>query len=105
MRQQLHRINGFLADQAIHLSLTNDKLTALGLRMASKRYSYWPEHGRSRAGAKVLNFSQVSLRRIFAHLSHDTLLDATNSVNTTLAGMFVPMVSASPVGQAQLARA
>ena len=39
MRQQLHRINGFLADQAIHLSLTNDKLTALGLRMASKRYS------------------------------------------------------------------
>jgi len=35
-------------------------------------------------------------------LSHDTLLDATNSVNTTLAGMFVPMVSASPVCQVQL---
>ena len=66
MRQQLHRINGFLADQAIHLSLTNDKLTALGLRMASKRYSYWPEHGRRRVDTKVLNFSQVSLRRIFA---------------------------------------
>ena len=30
------------------------------------------------------------------NLSHDTLLGATNSVNTTLAGMFVPMVSASP---------
>jgi hypothetical protein len=38
------------------------------------------------------------------HPSHDTLLDATNSVNTTLAGMFVSMVSASPVGQAQLAQ-
>jgi hypothetical protein len=30
------------------------------------------------------------------------LLDATNSVNTTLAGMFVPMVSASPAVQVQL---
>jgi len=27
-----------------------------------------------------------------------------HSVNTTLAGMFVPMVSASPVGQVQLAQ-
>ena len=92
----LHRINGFLADQAIYLSLTNDKLKALALRMANKGYSYWSEYGRRRVDTKVLNFSQVSLRRIFAHLSHDTLLDATNSVNTTLAGMFVPTVSAVP---------
>jgi hypothetical protein len=34
---------------------------------------------------------------------HDTLLDATNSVNTALSGMFVPMVSASPAGQLRLA--
>jgi hypothetical protein len=33
----------------------------------------------------------------YAHLSHDTLLAATNSVNTALGGMFMPMVSASPV--------
>ena len=70
--------------------------------MANKGYSYWSEYGRRRVDTKVLNFSQVSLRRIFAHLSHDTLLDATNSVNTTLAGMFVPMASASSVGQVQL---
>ena len=66
MREQLHRINGFLADQAIYLSLTNDKLKALALRMANKGYSYWSEHGRRRVDTKVLNFSQVSLRRIFA---------------------------------------
>ena len=40
----------------------------------------------------------------YAHLSHDTLLDATNSVNRTLAGMFVSMVSAGPAGQVQLAQ-
>ncbi len=39
----------------------------------------------------------------FAHLSHDTLLDATNSVNTALGGMFVPMVSANPATQLQVA--
>lgn len=66
MREQLHRINGFLADQAIHLSLTNDVLKALALSMASKRCASWSEHGRRRVDSKVLNFSQVSLRRIFA---------------------------------------
>jgi hypothetical protein len=35
----------------------------------------------------------------YAHSSHDTLLDATNSVNIALSGMFVPMVSTSPAGQ------
>jgi hypothetical protein len=34
--------------------------------------------------------------------NHDTLLAATNSVNTALGGMFMPIVSASPVGQVQL---
>jgi integrase len=52
----------------------------------------------------ILGHTQVKTTQRYAHLSHDTLLDATNSVNTTLAGMFVPMVSASPVGQAQLAQ-
>jgi hypothetical protein len=31
-----------------------------------------------------------------------TLLAATNSVNSALGGMFMPMVSASPAGQVQL---
>jgi len=42
----------------------------------------------------ILGHTQVKTTQRYAHLSHDTLLDATNSVNTTLAGMFVPMVSA-----------
>ncbi len=52
----------------------------------------------------ILGHTQVKTTQRYAHLSHDTLLDATNSVNTALGGMFVPMVSASPVGQAQLAQ-
>jgi len=40
----------------------------------------------------------------YSHLTQDTLLDAANSVNTALGGMFVPMVSASPAGQVQLAQ-
>ena len=50
----------------------------------------------------ILGHTQVKTTQRYAHLSHDTLLDATNSVNTALGGMFVPMVSASPVAQAQL---
>ena len=45
----------------------------------------------------ILGHTQVKTTQRYAHLSHDTLLDATNSVNTALGGMFVPMVSASPV--------
>jgi integrase len=50
----------------------------------------------------ILGHTQVKTTQRYAHLSHDTLLDATNSVNTTLGGMFVPMVSASPAAQVQL---
>ena len=42
----------------------------------------------------ILGHTQVKTTQRYAHLSHDTLLDATNSVNTALGGMFVPMVSA-----------
>jgi hypothetical protein len=42
------------------------------------------------------------LARGYAHLSQDTLLAATNSVNTALGGMFMPMVSAGPAAQVQL---
>jgi len=42
------------------------------------------------------------LARGYAHLSHDTLLAATNSVNTALGGMFMPLVSAGPAAQVQL---
>jgi len=43
---------------------------------------------------RLLGHTQIKTTQRYAHLSHDTLLDATNSVNTTLAGMFVPPVSA-----------
>jgi integrase len=52
----------------------------------------------------ILGHTQVKTTQRYAHLSHDTLLDATNSVNTALGGMFVPMVSASPAAQVQLAQ-
>ena len=45
---------------------------------------------------RLLGHTQIKTTQRYAHLSHDTLLDATNSVNTTLAGMFVPMVQHSP---------
>jgi len=49
---------------------------------------------------RLLGHTQIKTTQRYAHLSHDTLLDATNSVNTALEGMFMPMVptvSASPV--------
>ena len=52
----------------------------------------------------ILGHTQVKTTQRYAHLSHDTLLNATNSVNTALGGMFVPMVSASPAGQTLLAQ-
>ena len=45
---------------------------------------------------RLLGHTQIKTTQRYAHLSHDTLLDATNSVNTTLGGMFVPMVLAVP---------
>ena len=50
----------------------------------------------------ILGHTQVKTTQRYAHLSHDTLLDATNSVNTALGGMFVPMGSASPAAQVEL---
>ena len=50
----------------------------------------------------ILGHTQVKTTQRYAHLSHDTLLAATNSVNTALGGMFMPMVSASPASQVQL---
>ena len=41
----------------------------------------------------ILGHTQVKTTQRYAHLSHDTLLDATNSVNTALGGM---MVQVSP---------
>ena len=52
----------------------------------------------------ILGHTQVKTTQRYAHLSQETLLDATNSVNTALGGMFVPMVSASPAGQTLLAQ-
>jgi integrase len=50
----------------------------------------------------ILGHTQVKTTQRYSHLSHDTLLAATNSVNTALGGMFMPMVSAGPAGQVQL---
>jgi site-specific recombinase XerD len=51
---------------------------------------------------RLLGHTQINTTQRYAHPSHDTLLDATNSVNTALSGVFVPMASASPDAQAQL---
>lgn len=49
---------------------------------------------------RLLGHTQIKTTQRYAHLSHDTLLDATNSVNTTLAGMFVPMAQVQHQTQA-----
>lgn len=66
MRQQMYQINEFLSDQALHLNLPNADLKRLALRMARQRYSYEIGAGRRRTRARVLNFGQVGLRRIFS---------------------------------------
>jgi hypothetical protein len=66
MRQQMHQMNDFLCDQAIHLNLPNARLKALAVKMASTRYSYEVGTGRRRTRARILNFAQVGLRRIFS---------------------------------------
>ena len=66
MREHMQRINGFLADQAICLNLSNGKLKSLAVRMAGRRYSYDIGYGLTRTRARTLNFANVALRRIFA---------------------------------------
>lgn len=51
---------------------------------------------------QILGHTQVKTTQRYAHLSHNTLLDATKSANTALVGVFVPMVTASPAAQVQL---
>lgn len=66
MRQHMQQINEFLCDQAIHLNLPNARLKALAVKMASSRYSYDIGAGRRRTRARILNFLQVGLRRVFS---------------------------------------
>jgi integrase len=40
---------------------------------------------------RLLGHTQIKTTQRYAHLSHDTLLDATNSVNTALCGVFMPI--------------
>ena len=65
-REQLHQINQLLGDQAICLSLPNAGLKELALEMAGSQYSYSVGAGQSVSRARLLNFAQVGLRRIFA---------------------------------------
>jgi site-specific recombinase XerD len=41
----------------------------------------------------ILGHTQVSTTQRYAHLSPDTLLDASNSVHQILLGMFVPSLA------------
>ena len=50
----------------------------------------------------LLGHTQIKTTARYSHLSKDTLLDTTNSVNTALGGVFVPMVSVSPAARVQL---
>lgn len=43
---------------------------------------------------RLLGHTQIKTTQRYAHLSHDTLLDATNSVTTALGGMFAPVAAA-----------
>ena len=65
-REQLYQINQLLGDQAICLALPNAGLKELALEMAGSQYSYSVGAGQSVSRARLLNFAQVGLRRIFA---------------------------------------
>ena len=47
----------------------------------------------------LLGHTQIKTTQRYSHLSQDTLLDATNSVNTALGGMFMPLALAVHTGQ------
>jgi len=49
-----------------------------------------------------LKTDSVGSTELGGQVSHDTLMDTINSVNTALGGMFMPMVSVSPAVQVQL---
>jgi integrase len=49
---------------------------------------------------RLLGHTQIKTTQRYAHLSHDTLLDATNSVTNVLGGMFVPLSKATSVAVA-----
>jgi len=42
---------------------------------------------------RILGHTQVKTTQRYAHLSHDTLLDATNAVNSQIGHLFTPTLS------------
>jgi site-specific recombinase XerD len=42
---------------------------------------------------RILGHTQVKTTQRYAHLSHDTLLDATNAVNSQIGHLFIPTLS------------
>lgn len=50
----------------------------------------------------LLGHTQIKTTARYSHLTKDTLLDATNSVNKALGGMFMPMVLPITTAQVQL---
>ena len=51
---------------------------------------------------RLLGHTQIKTTQRYAHLSHDTLLEATNSVTATLGGIFAPIKVAGSAAQEQL---
>ena len=47
---------------------------------------------------RLLGHTQIKTTQRYAHLSHDTLLDASNAVTRAVGGMFVPMVEPIRLG-------
>jgi len=52
---------------------------------------------------RLLGHANIRTTQRYAHLSKDTLLDATNAVNTAVGHVFMPAMSANPTGQVLLA--
>ena len=52
---------------------------------------------------RLLGHANIRTTQRYAHLSKDTLLDATNAVNTAVGHVFMPAMSANPAGQVLLA--
>ena len=53
---------------------------------------------------RLLGHAHIRTTQRYAHLSKDTLLDATNAVNSAVGHVFMPVLASSPAVQLQLAQ-
>lgn len=66
MRQNLNQINKFIGEQAICIDCTNEQLKTLALEMANGKYTPDRFDINQKKKPRLLNFSHIHLRRIFA---------------------------------------